>query len=73
MVLQFLAVGIGKSGEPAKVHPQAQIPALDEAGRDVLGVRHSVDLARDLLENGAGAVPVGASVGRVWKTLTSWA
>ena len=69
MVLQFLAVSVGKPGEPAKVHPKAEVPAFDVAGRDVVGVRHSVDFARDLFENGAGAVPVGAGVGRVLKDL----
>ena len=65
LVLQFLAVSIGKASEAAKVHPKTQVPPFDVAGRDVAGIRHSVDLARDLLENGAGAVPVGASIGRV--------
>ena len=65
VVLDFLAVSVGGTGEPAKVHPQAQVPAFDIAGRDVIGVRHSMDVARDLFEDFAGAIPVRASAGGV--------
>src|ERR1035437_10008178 len=46
------------------MHPKAEIPTLDEAGRDVAGVRQAEDFGWDLFENAAGAIPVGASIGR---------
>jgi len=62
VVLQFLAVSVGKAGKPAQVHPQSEIPAFDIAGRDVTGIGHSVDFGWDLFEDCAGAIPVGAGV-----------
>ncbi len=64
VVLQLFAVSLGKAGETVQVHPKAEIPALDVAGRDVARIGHSVDFGWDLFENGAGAIPIGANVGR---------
>jgi len=69
VVLDFLAVSVGKPGEAAKVHPKAQVPPFDVAGRDVVRIGHSVDFARDLFEDFAGAVPVRASAGGVLEDL----
>ena len=69
MVLQFFAVSVRKPGEPAQVHSKSPVPAFDVAGGDVIGIGHSVDFARDLFEDFAGAIPVRASAGGVLEDL----